>query len=78
VANHRSRPFRRQPLAPIFSRESPANFDAGCKCRLERRHQQPHEADELAIFAQLSGAQSEPVPLETVLDLVNPTVTLLS
>ena len=57
----------RVAVPPVLGRETPADLDAGREMRLERRHDEAHEADERRHARHLDGPRPEAVAREVPL-----------
>ena len=67
VADARERGLGRVALPPVLGREAPADLDAGREVRLERRHDEPDEADERRHARHLDRPRAEAVAREVAL-----------
>ena len=68
--------FSGEALAPMSRRQSPGDFDAGCKVRHETRHIQADEADERTIATKLGGVQAEASLAKMLFDPIHAFVAL--
>ena len=74
----RERGLGRVALPPVLGREPPADLDAGREMRLERRHDEPDEADERRDARHLDRPRAEAVAREVPLGAPRERVALPS
>ena len=60
VVRRRTRCFGGIPVSPVLRGEAPPDLHAGSEMGLERRHEEPHEADEGATPATSTAQGPKP------------------
>ena len=70
VPHHGASALGGESLPPMRGRQSPGDFDAGCKVRHETRHIQADEADELSIATKLGGEQPKSALAKMLLNAI--------